>query len=253
MSISCIVLHHCFSVYEGWPPNPLSGELPWYAELVSNILKYAGLGIFTFISGYCFYYTGRKCPAFFPMIWKKIKRILFPAFVFGIAYCLLFPQYMLGLWMSPINGTHLWYLPMLFLCMLVGCVCFYGSRKAMLLSIMIYAAISVVSMEIFPLRTFEEFSVYYPFFIAGYVFNRRGLLHESIFKKYIVTDVLSNQSFKIYLLHQFVINAMLLYGCNYLSVMKYYRTIPILFVISIILPIVMGIVWDKLTLKMQSR
>lgn len=179
IAITFIVLHHSFCIYGVWPPHSgISVHLPLWAHLCSSILKTTGLSVFTFISGYLLYNQGMKHPRLISFVKKKTKRILLPTILFGGLYWLTFPQYMFASYPSFVNGTHLWYLPMLFLCMMITSVCFYTKRGiAIVMSLWV---MMFFLKNLFGGRTFVEVFVYLPVFFSGYLVNR----YESIIKQF---------------------------------------------------------------------
>lgn len=118
VAILAILLHHSFSAFGGWPPNveydvvstPLFGNLSFF-------FKSLGLGLFTFVSGVLLNLQMEKPRPAGQFIIKKTKRLLVPCLIIGAIYLLLFPRQIdVAPWPDVINGTYLWYLPMLFVC-----------------------------------------------------------------------------------------------------------------------------------------
>lgn len=183
VAIVCIVLHHCFCVYTGWPPNTgIIQIIPNWSSLLSELIKTFGLTIFTFISGYLFFYQKKKHLCFVSFVWNKTKRILIPAIIFGVLYWILFPQYMYKIFPACINGTHLWYLPMIFLCMLIVSFHFYLDRFAVCAGICIWFILLFNNKySIFSSRTSQEVYYYLPIFYTGYLLNQ----YESFLYKYL--------------------------------------------------------------------
>ena len=167
IAIICIILHHTLTIYTGWPPNHIvNTELPAYMLIISQLLKGLGLGTFTFISGYLMFNQSKKKYPFKLFAKTKAQRLLYPLVVFGVAYQILFPSFMLPFWPTPFNGTHLWYLPMLFICMMITSVDLYLKKPKIWLAV-IYLCILCISF-----RTFLELSKYLPLFMTGYFFNK---------------------------------------------------------------------------------
>lgn len=183
VSIICIVFHHCFCIYTGWPPNTgLVPGLPDWLFYISELSKTFGLAMFTFISGYLLFYQKKKHLRFIFFIWNKSKRILLPAVIFGGLYWILFPQYMFRIFPACINGTHLWYLPMLFLCMLIVSSHFYLGRCAIWSVVSIWIIIIIYNKySMFSFRTFMDLYLYLPVFYTGYLVNK----YESFLCRYL--------------------------------------------------------------------
>lgn len=136
IAIICIVIHHSMMAFCGWPPNhSIGGYIPSWTYLINFELKALGLGAFTFISGYVLFYQNNKKESFSKFLFKKTKRILLPCLFFGVIYGILFPDFMYNNWPSIINGTHLWYLPMLFLCIFIVSVDIFCRNKNYLIFI----------------------------------------------------------------------------------------------------------------------
>lgn len=254
IAIVCIILHHSFSIYQGWPPNCGLGIFPVYAQTMSYILKCMGLNLFVFISGYCMYYSQIKKPSFRYWLKGKIFRILIPLFVFSFAYYMLFPHLMFDVWPAPVNGTHLWFLLMIFLCMLILSIHLYStSTHSFVVIPIIYVFIVLSNIYIVSFRTFEELTFFFPIFVLGYWAHYKGLFtnsecHIKFFGSNLIR-LLSQQSFKLYLLHQFFINLLLVACAEEIRVAKYYFVIPFVMIFSLILSLVIGLICDKILNK----
>lgn len=187
MAIVAIVLHHSMIAFCGWPPNhAIGGNIPVFADVLSGLLKNFGLGVFTFISGFVLYYQAKKQESCWYFIKKKTKRIILPCLIWACIYGLFFGSYMYSTWPAAINGTHLWYLPMLFLCVIVGAAHFYA-RKSLVVVIVCYIAIVVLG-KFTHFRTFMEFSYYFPVFYAGFWTNKLYL--NKLIAKYKLISVI---------------------------------------------------------------
>lgn len=168
-ALLAILFHHTICMYGGWPPlpNPFDVLMPPYIGLMSASAKGIGLNFFTFISGFVLFYQAKKQQSFSGFLWKKIVRIVIPCIAFGVAYWLIFPDLMLN--NDPINGTHLWFLPMIFLSILVVSVHFY-LPKPFWIVIALYAILYKLG-NYTTLRTLHEFRFYFMIFYAGFGFN----------------------------------------------------------------------------------
>lgn len=125
VALLCILFHHSLTACSGgWPPNECLC-LPSYPLFggVSSLCKYIGLGCFTFMAGFFSINSMQKysLPVFLK---KKLYHIILPCLIWGGVYYLLFPQFVIH--NAPINGSHLWYLPMVFLCFLSALSLGYG-------------------------------------------------------------------------------------------------------------------------------
>lgn len=256
IAIISIVLHHAMSAFTGWPPNhEIGGHVPIFASLISGIFKTLGLGLFSFISGYVLYYQRAKKELFGRFVVKKAKRILIPCITWASVYGIFFQSYMFDVFPSSINGTHLWYLPMLFIGILVVALDLFTDKGPFYI-LLAWFCLSLLNMVI-PFRTFSECILYIPIIYLGYLFNKWRLeerlnqqqkylmvilggviclfstvyhipklgvilalssysvtsyLIMTLFRMPVITRLgnsISNNSFAIYLLHQFVINILL--------------------------------------------
>lgn len=163
-AILFIVAHHSIHIYWYWPINTNIPALsPSFMLSLSTIFKNIGLAIFTYISGMLIFYQASKGTTLYHFIKKKIKRLLLPALIWGILYHILFPHYESNKIPTFINGNHLWYLLMLFTCMLSLIL---NLKHKWSIIIAIYVIISLCSHLNW---TFIEFRFYFPIFIIGYI------------------------------------------------------------------------------------
>lgn len=175
LALICILLHHSFCVYEGWPPNiNVNIGLPASFQTISYVCKGIGMVAFCFISGMLVYYSFIKVAATSKIrytgwknfIIKKFRRLIVPALIWGAFYAVFFGDYMLTEY-SPsfINGTHLWFLPMLFLLMLAVSPMLFCKH----LWIVPILMLGLFFLHPFS-RTTNEFVLYFPAFICGFFF-----------------------------------------------------------------------------------
>ena len=191
-----IVFHHTVcALYGGWPPSgyQLIDSIPTWANALSGQAKAFGLDSFTFISGAVLYFSMNKHLPFFKLLWNKVKRILVPMVFFALLYKILFPNLMYPTLPAPINGTHLWYLPMVFLCIMIVSLHFY-TRNAVLWIVLIYFIVWKCTMYI-DFRTIYALYYYFPIFYAGFLSNcllnenqhiRQHLKHLKTYEQHIV-------------------------------------------------------------------
>ena len=125
--IVLLVIYHAFAIHTGgWlPPYTTFEPIPAY-DWVGFFTHIFRLEAMTFISGMLMGYKYLRKPdavKTFSFITKKIKRILLPCLIFGIAYYALFGDLSaspLSILYDLINGCgHLWFLPMIFWCFLL--------------------------------------------------------------------------------------------------------------------------------------
>jgi len=120
-AILFVIIHHSFNIFTNSWSSPV--EIPHVLgyEIIAKLFSSFDLSLLILISGYIFAIQYGKLDerkfSYKEFINKKIKRLLIPAFVFGILYC-----FFLGLKESVffelykiLNGYgHLWYLVMIF-------------------------------------------------------------------------------------------------------------------------------------------
>lgn len=303
LAIVAIVMHHSQYAFCGWPPNhPISCNYPLWTFSVSMQLKMFGLSAFTFISGYLLYNQNKKQENFQLFLWKKIKRILIPCALFAVLYGMFFSSFMCSNWPDPINGTHLWYLPMLFICILICSIDLFISRFSIL-----YMSILWISMYGFyfitHLSTFNMVFYFFPVFIIGYWFNKYHVIERlmncylrnhlllcvggvicclsfccvfentvfRLLQKIIVassaliitcalrrntklgkiTTLISDNSFSIYLIHQFVINVLVV--VLPFRALGFYISYLILLSTSLFIPIAVSLMYEKILYNKKNN
>lgn len=298
IAILCIVLHHSISIYSGWPPNSgIPIGLVRCEILLSIICKGIGLGLFSFISGYLARYSILSKESFYKKIKKRVIRILVPMILGGVGYYLLFPNMMNN--GNPILGTHLWYLPVIFLCYLFLIVSKVLQDKVgspIWVFFLIFFLLVIIQHYFIKNSLLSLSRVIWPIYVAGYyslgykdqlvkMFSKRGIsivlfflfcipsflyvsspsaiigsitefcfeilvspflfIFVCLFNKDklmpILLRAISIYSFQIYLLHQFVINILLLVLLNSydnFGSIPHFCSIVVIFVLAVILPIV---------------
>lgn len=128
--IISIILGHAFTMFAGslaWPLPESVREVAAYKCLNPILISFA-LQAFVFVSGYLFSYKcANKANSNFnkkEFILGKVKRILIPSAIFSTLYLLLLnPQKFNSILViyDIVNGAgHLWFLPMLFWCFVLG-------------------------------------------------------------------------------------------------------------------------------------
>lgn len=182
IGLACILLHHSFCVYQGWPPNlNITLGLPKSFLLISTICKCFGLIAFCFISGMLVYYSlnGIKKNMSSYESWrifviKKFRRLIVPATIWGGVFAIFFGNYAFDIFPHFINGTHLWFLPMLFLLMLAVSPMMFN-KYLVIVPVAIFCWFYLHSYS----RTTSEFVTYFPAFISGYFFSALMCKHSS--------------------------------------------------------------------------
>lgn len=125
--IFLLLVYHCLCIYTGgW--NPPAGVVSIKAyEWLGKFISGFRIECIAFVGGYvlAFQFIERqKDQHFLPFVWKKVKRLLIPCIIFGLAYWMIFRYD--GTWNWKLMGyrliggvRHLWFLPMLFWCFII--------------------------------------------------------------------------------------------------------------------------------------
>ena len=215
----------------------------------------------------------------------------------GGGYYVLFNNFMNRDWPSFINGTHLWYLPMLFVCCMILSSKIYLKKYSDIVIWVSWIAM-ILAYKMTGFRTFVEVFCYLPVMSLGYFCNENsegkitfrtlcfhcitllvfllifyliGLYRLKIvniveyliigFSAYWImskvrhTDkecgkcmnVISNNSFAIYLIHQFVINILLV--LIVFNAINFYISAFIIFLAALIMPIGVSKLYNKIRTK----
>ena len=122
-SIIVVVFFHCYGMMyaEGHFPNSMSVYENRYFTINQSALINVAMPMFTYVSGYLFQYLlmKGKYQTWGGLLKKKGLRILLPYLVFGAFFMVT-----TGNWhpLQLLNGDywHLWFLPMLFWCFIIG-------------------------------------------------------------------------------------------------------------------------------------
>ena len=170
--IVLLVLFHSFAIYSGaWSKPTDVAEVSayrWIARAAYSIM----LESFVFLSGYVWAFQreslGRN-NGYLKIVFGKFKRLIIPCIIFGILYLIMIDKGNIfkGGVLSVLGGIgHLWFLPMLFWCFVLGYPIIYKTRNPItVLSFLL--VLSFFSVIPFPLRISKTF-YYLFFFIGGY-------------------------------------------------------------------------------------
>ena len=173
LAIIMIVFHHSICSLEGWPPVELEPhQVPPFLSIASSYAKAIGLTLFTFISGFLVA-NGKKIESYSHYFMHKGKRILLPCIIAALFYYILFPDLMYD--GDPINGTHLWYLPMIFLLYFLSP---FINRELSFYTMIIYFIVFLVFIFLVKhtgFRTFSEVLRYMGCFLCGAYFRKNVL------------------------------------------------------------------------------
>ena len=212
-------------------------------------------------------------------------------------YYVLFSDFMNADWPSCINGTHLWYLPMLFVCSLILSSKVYIKRYSNII-IWVSWLLAIIVYQFTGLRTLIEVFCYQPVMHMGYLYNEKsegnvtyqqlclygvllllplvvilllgmyrlrvaniveylmvGFLSYLFISKARNADkkcgsfmkIISNNSFAIYLIHQFVINILLILFA--FKNINFYVSTLIIFITALLIPISVSELYNKVQPK----
>lgn len=184
--------------------------------------------MFTFISGYLFYYLleKNKYTSWKQLLTKKTSRILIPYFVFGLIMMAttnnFHPIKLLtgGYW-------HLWFLPMLFWCFIVSYTLRNIKHYLMWFIIAGCFALSLCDKFIPSFMGLHNISKWYCWFIlGGGVWNNRLIICDllSLFNVWIVTLCIALGLFALYPIEYGEYNIMFLMGQILMIVTLWYIT-----------------------------
>lgn len=194
-----IVMWHCFFcpyLCWGFFDSSLIPTTRYFSIFSGFFIPDALMPVFTFLSGYLFYYLyveKGKYREWKDFVWKKTKRLVIPFFTIGTAITLTAPlrsvsQLIYG------EGNHLWYAMMLFWCFLFAWTVFKINSKwityfSALLSFayMISAHGNTWYFGIqyglkLPLGMHHAIFYYIYFYMGCMVFKYRKLLSERLLK-----------------------------------------------------------------------
>lgn len=183
--ILLLVILHSFTVFNhSWKPFEGFIDIPaylWITRVTASIM----LVMFVFLSGYVFSYQvneQHKDFKFWPFVWKKCQRLIIPAIIFGLIYFffLLDPKPKGVLWscLSILSGIgHLWFLPMLFWCFIVG---FFMNKLKMkeIWKMLILLALCIISWAtvVVPLGIGRSIFYLFFFYLGFHIFKHKEKL-----------------------------------------------------------------------------
>ncbi|MCL2097292.1 MAG: acyltransferase [Bacteroidales bacterium] len=170
----CIVVGHCFGMYDDWIPinDHVNSICYKIYEGVNPLTTYLALPLFVFISGYLMAHG--KEVKFKTFIIKKTVRLLVPGIILSLLYYLLFKPNPLDDIISVIinllmNGYgHLWFLYMLFGIYVIGWFHVKHLKTKRLILNLIFTVIpSFIFMFCSISRGVGQILFYYFFFFIG--------------------------------------------------------------------------------------
>lgn len=171
--IVLLVLFHSFVIYDGlWRAPEGMVMVPAYSWVAKS--SYAiMLEMFVFISGYLWAFQREslgKTKSFWQTVVNKFNRLIVPCLVFSALYLVFFNQSnQLDISVLDVMGGvgHLWFLPMLFWCFVLGYAIIHIRIKPIVKLIILCALVSLSILPL-PFRIGATFQ-YLVFFIGGYL------------------------------------------------------------------------------------
>ena len=167
--IVLLVLYHSLCIHTGnWTIIEGMNVIPAYKEIGRAAYSFM-LETFVLVSGYVWAYQretkGRK-EGIWALCKKKALRLLLPSLLFGILYMLIFMRNEMSV-LTLIEGPgHLWFLPMLFWCFLIGW-CILQIKLSPKIVLPVLYLVSLIRPVGLPLRLSQAL-YYLPFFFLGY-------------------------------------------------------------------------------------
>lgn len=215
--IFLLVIYHALCIFTRAWDSPFISDIniPIY-DWLGTLIHLSQLEAMVFISGLLLGYNALKkteALSFNSCVVKKIKRILFPCFVFGVIYYVMFYDLQAS-WYSIVwkilNGCgHLWFLPMIFWCfVLVYLIAITPPTSWWQISdnkkykVILVAAIcfSVVNPFMFVSLGFGRAFDFFIYFFMGYCIQTRRLVLPAVTRKnFFISVIMFVLSFVLYM------------------------------------------------------
>lgn len=173
--IISIVIGHAFTIYtnsNSWP-LPVGCDQINFLSWVNPVFISVALQAFVFISGYLFAYKLVNNPSIdtITFITGKFKRIYIPSILFSIFYVFMFCDKSISDHQTIyeiVNGAgHLWFLPMLFWCYVLGILTKRLTNSPNLLMIGILTVVSLLSLHVPDFLRIAKTLQYFIYFVLG--------------------------------------------------------------------------------------
>lgn len=197
--ILCIVIGHSFAIYNGAWPSPFEVNTHSIYRYINPLFISFQLAGFVFISGHVDEYLNsvRKIYNVLKCINRKTKRILIPAWIFGAIYYSLFlyetETFTLSSCLSKIllGAGHLWFLPMLF-----GCIVLTHLLEAFKINkVVLFILLFVAAILPFQFTVYTQCLHYIFYYHLGKIIWR-----ENTIKKFITTKPIIGLNIVIYIM-----------------------------------------------------
>lgn len=181
--IVLLVFYHAFIIYGGgWPSISGIDIIPAY-KWVDDLAYSFMLETFVFISGYLLsfqYYELNKKQTVWVIAKKKFSRLIVPCWVFSVIYVALLGHEgtFLKTILSVVEGAgHLWFLPMLFWCFIVGGV-LLNKQLVNVKWLPIFLIVSLCSYNPLPLRLNSSMYYFIFFYMGMLLFKNKEVIYR---------------------------------------------------------------------------
>lgn len=183
--ISFLVIYHSFIIYIGGWKQPVNfvpiGEYYWIAKFSYSFM----LQMFVLLSGYIYAYQIidlNKKYTFRNLFISKTKRLILPSILFSIVYVICFNPYngITNIIIKILSGAgHMWFLPMLFWCFIVGYV-IEKSKFNDLAKLCFCSFLTFFSLNIIPFGLGLMFKYLFFFYLGFIIYKyKKTLLHHN--------------------------------------------------------------------------
>ena len=167
--IVLLVLYHAMCIHTGnWEPIDGMTVIPAY-RVIGKLAYTFMLEAFVFISGYVWAYQHKikkQKENLLQLMYKKSLRLIVPTILFGLLYIVFIEKSNINVPHLLEGPGHLWFLPMLFWCFLIGW-CILRLKLSSKIVLPVLFIISLLRPAHLPLRL--SYTLYYLFFFfSGY-------------------------------------------------------------------------------------
>ena len=198
LAIVLVMLGHSIIIYEpSWTIINTDIEAPYFV-LLKQVINLVQMPLFFALSGYLFFYTLQKKGSLMELMRNKTSRLLLPFIMVGVFFMipikasLAVPGYILPIgggiesylfdYFKGYNVGHLWFLPTLFLIMVV-CFIILPRRQniwldGIVMSLFILVTIFPKVISI-PVPYYGSFCLHAYGFVLGFMIHKYSLLLET--------------------------------------------------------------------------
>lgn len=138
--------------------------------IISTIFNNISMPLLIFISGYLYqslYKEKNKYKNYSKLIFTKIKRLIIPAYLFGMIFLFTLSPYSENILQDITNGyAHLWYLPALFWCFVFAPL-FSKIKNNKLSIILLFICFIFIYIPLPNILGINHFHIYFFYFLLG--------------------------------------------------------------------------------------